>query len=112
MTTKLAYIVLRGDEEEFFFSYGYDKQNSISLYSYAKERIPNAVTSMCFKKDYFEILNECSDKEESSTLFYYLPSATNRKGKINQFKENVNLNPTDCSLEFIIFFSSDESFNF
>ena len=66
LTTKLAYVVLRGDEEEVFFSYGYDEQNSKSLYSYAKESIPNAVTSTSFKKHHFETLNERRIKEEFS----------------------------------------------
>ena len=112
MTTKLAYIILKDDDEEVFLSYGYDEQNSKSLYSYAKERIPNAVTSTSFKKRYFYILNERRDKEEFSTLFYYLPLTTNRKEKINQSRKNLNLNPIDCSFEFLNLFSSDESFKF
>ena len=112
LTKKLAYIVLKVDEEAVFFSYGHDEENSKLLYSYAKERIPNAVTSTCFNKHFYEILNERRDKEEFSTLFYYLSSTTDRKEKINQFKETVNLSPIDCSLEFLNLFSSDELFNF
>ena len=33
----LAYIVLRGDEDEIFFSYGYSKSKSKILYSYSKQ---------------------------------------------------------------------------
>ena len=32
---QLAYIVLRGDEQEIFFSYGFDKSKSKVLYSYS-----------------------------------------------------------------------------
>ena len=45
----LAYIILRGDSEEAFFSYGVDTKKSTVLYSAAKERIPNAIISTCFK---------------------------------------------------------------
>ena len=31
-----------------------------------------------------------------------------RKEKINQFSDNVNLNPIDCSLEFLSSFLSDK----
>ena len=37
-----------------------------------------------------------------------LLSITDRKEKINQFRENVNLNPIDCSLEFLNSFSPDK----
>ena len=50
--------------------------------------------------------------KEFSTLFYYIPFTTDIKEKINQFKENVKLNPIDCSHEFLNSFSSDESFSF
>ena len=45
---QLAYIILRGDEEEVFLSYRYNDEKSALLYSYAKDRIPNATISTCF----------------------------------------------------------------
>ena len=41
------------------------------------------------------LLNERS-VQEYSTLFFYLPSTTDRKEKINQFVKNVSLYPIDC----------------
>ena len=35
-------------------------------------------------------------KQGSSTLFFYLPSTTDRSHDINHFKENVSLHPIDC----------------
>ena len=35
----LAYIVLRGDNDEVFFSYGFNKSKSSVLYSYSKQQI-------------------------------------------------------------------------
>ena len=41
-------------------------------------------------------------------MFFFRPSIKGRKEKINQFRDNVNLNPTDCSLEFMKRFSADK----
>ena len=85
----------------FSFLYEFDEEKSKLLYSYSKERIPNAVTSTCFKKHFHEFLNKRHEKEDFSSLFYYLPSTTNRKEKINQFKDNMSLNAINCSLKFL-----------
>ena len=107
LTTKLAYIILKRDEDECFFNYGYNKEKTALLYLFCKEMIPNAVTATCFTKHLPEILNERRNNEEFSNLFYYLPSTTGRNEDINQFRGNVNLNPIDCSLEFLSSFSKD-----
>ena len=54
----LAYIILRRDSDEVFFSYGVDPKKSTVLYSAAKKRIPNSIVSTCFKKYFHEIMNE------------------------------------------------------
>ena len=100
---------MRGDEEKDFFSYGHDEQNSKSLHSYAKKDAECCHLHMFFKNI---ILNEQHEMKEFSALFYYLPSTTDRKEKINKFKENVKLNLIDSSLEFLDSFSSDELFSF
>ena len=98
---ELAYIVLRGDAMECFFSYDYNEKKSKMLHSAAKDRIPNAVITLTFKKHFHEVLNERQHNEESSTLFYFLPLISNRKEKINQHRDNVNLNPIDSSLDYL-----------
>ena len=40
---QLAYIVLRGNKDEVFFSYGFDSSKSKVLYSYSKKKIPDAL---------------------------------------------------------------------
>ena len=102
---QLAYIVLRGDVNEIFSSYGYDKNKSKILYSFSKQQIPDAFISTSFKKHFNEILNE-KRNEESSTLFFFLPSITNRKEAINQWKNNPHLTPIDFNISFIESFSS------
>ena len=102
---QLAYIVLRGDENEIFLLYGYDKNKSKILYSFSKQQIPDAFISTSFKKHFNEILNE-KRNEESSTLFFFLPSITDRKESINQWKNNPSLTPIDFNISFIENFSS------
>ena len=103
----LAYIVLRGDQEEIFFSYGYDKNKSKILYSYSKQQIPDAFISTAFKKHFNEIMNEKRD-ENSSTLFYFLPSISDRKEAINQWKNNPLLVSIDFNIDFIESFSKQQ----
>ena len=103
----LAYIVLRGDQEEIFFSYGYDKNKSKILYSYSKQQIPDAFISTAFKKHFNEIMNEKRD-ENSSTLFYFLPSISDRKEAINQCKNNPSLVSIDFNIDFIESFSKQQ----
>ena len=103
----LAYIVLRGDEDEVFFSYGYNKIKSKVLYCYSKQQIPDTFISTSFKKHFNEIMNE-KKNESFSTLFYYLPSISDRKEAINQWKNNPSLTPVDFTLDFIKSFSSQQ----
>ena len=69
---KIAYIVLRGDDTECFFPYGYDEKKSNVLYSTAKDRISNAIISTCFKKHFHEVLNERRHSEELSAVLLFL----------------------------------------
>ena len=97
---EVAFIVLRGDERELFL-YGFDTDKASVLYFSLKQKIPGAFISTSFKKHYSEIMNERREKEDFSTLFYYLPSITDRKEDLNQHHNNVNLSPVDCSILFI-----------
>ena len=103
---QLAFIVLRGDDDETFLSYGFDKIKSKLLYSYSKQQIPNAFVSVPFKKHFEEIMAE-SRNESSSSLFYFLPSVSDRKEEINQHKNNVSLFPIDITKDFIESFSPE-----
>ena len=103
---KIAFIVLRGDENDIFFSYGFDSSKEKILYSTSKQKIPDAFVSTSFKKHYHEVLNEKRESENQSQLFYYLPSITDRKESINKWLGNVNLTPVDFNLEFIESFST------
>ena len=94
----LAHIMVRGDEYEMFLSYGYDKDKSNVLYSTYKQILPNIFQGTSFKKHNPMLLNERSVQEHSK-MFFFLPSMTDRKEKINQFFKNVSLHPIDCHYE-------------
>ena len=102
---QLAYIILRGDEQELFLSHGFDKSKSKVLYSYSKQQIPDAFVSTSYKKHFNEIMNE-KRNEDSSSLFYFLPSISDRKESINQWKNNPSLVPIDFTIDFIQSFST------
>ena len=57
-------------------------------------------------------MNQRWNNEKTSSAFFFLPSITDRKERIKQFRDNVNLNPIDCSLEFLNSFSPDKEVNF
>ena len=107
----LAYIIIRGDDDEVFFSYGYSKSKSTVLYSYSKQQIPDTFISTSFKKHFQEVVNEKKD-EDFSHMFYYLPSISDRKEEVNQYKSNVSLVPTDVTIDFINTFSTEKNFKF
>ena len=104
---RLAAISVKGDEDEVFLSYVFNKEKSKVSFSSHKMCLPNIFQSTYFKKhkDYLK----SDDKGESSTLFCYLPSTTDRKELVNQFKNNVQLHPIDCSYEKFREFSSSGS---
>ena len=105
---QIAFIVLRGDVDETFLSYGFDNVKSKLLYSYSKQQIPHAFSCVAFKKHFQEIMNE-SKSETMSSLFYFLPSVSDRKEAINQHENNVSLSAADITSEFIESFSLESA---
>lgn len=104
----MGYFVWRGDDNESFFSYGYNQKKSKFLHSAAKDKIPNVVITRSFKKYFHEALNERPHNDESCTLFYFLPSISDRKEKIKEHRDNVNLNPIDSSFDYLNSFSTSD----
>ena len=88
----------RGDEDEMFLSYGYDEDKSSVLYSTVKQILPNIFQGTSFKKHNSVLLDQRT-VQEYSKLFFFLPSTTDRKEKINQFQKSVSLHPIDCRYE-------------
>ena len=88
---------MRGDLNERFFSYVYQKEKSKVLYCTVKQPIPNIFHCTAFKKTHGLILDENQKKSNMSYMFLFLPSTSERKGEIMQFKNNVYLHPVDVS---------------
>ena len=79
---KLGYITLRGDVNERFFSYGYQKEKSKVLYCTVKQPIPNIFHCTVFKKHMDHLLDENQKKSNVSYIFLFLPSTLDRKEEI------------------------------
>ena len=94
----LAYIMVRGDSDEIFFLYCHDKERSQIMYSSFKHPIPNIFQDTAFKK-HTQILIKEKATADSSKLFFFLPSITDRKKKINKFFNNAHLHSIDCAYE-------------
>ena len=68
------------------------------LFSSYIDKTPNAFTSTSFKRHYNTIVDEPNTKK-SSDIFYHKPSTADTKELIDQYKDNVFLNPSDCVYE-------------
>ena len=78
-------IIVRDDDNEQFFDYGYDEKNdSIRLYFAQKTKIPSSFRSTCFSflKNQFE--GGTLEEKDFSDVFFYLPSTVDRCEKINK----------------------------
>ena len=108
---RLGYITLRGDKNETFFSYGYDSEKSKMLYCSMKQQIPNIFQCTSFKKHHQYLLNEKATDKFASSLFLFLPSTLDRKEKIMQYKDSVNLHPIDSFYDDMKALNNDNDFN-
>lgn len=52
----LGYIMLRGNKDEQFFTYGFSEENSSTLYSYSKQIMPNGFVGTSFKNHKKEMM--------------------------------------------------------
>ena len=89
VTKWLAFIMIRGNLDEVFFSYGCNEEKSRTLYASFKHPLPNIFKGTVFKEHAGMLV------EESSDLFLFLPFTTDCKEKINKFFGNINLHPVD-----------------
>ena len=84
LTKKLGYIPLRGDVNGQFFSYGFEKVKSKTLYCVNKQPLPNIFQCTAFKRHSAFLLNQSHESLESSRLFMFLPSTLECKEGIQQ----------------------------
>ena len=106
----VAYIMIRGYEDECFYTYGFDPKKSSLLYCYSKQLMPNVFKGTAF--NCHDLLNVAESKTTLSNIFFYLPSITDRKEGINQYKDQVALVPITFNLEDFSKFSPREDYQF
>ena len=93
--------MIQGDPDEVFYSYGYDHERSKVLYSSFKQPLPNIFQGTAFKKHVPQLIEEKKTQDQSK-LFFFLPSTTDRKEKINKFFGKANLYPIDCPYDYFV----------
>ena len=111
LAKRLGYISLRGDKNETFYSYGYDKERSKLLYCTMKLPLPNIFQCTSFKKHKDYLIQEKLNESNESSLFLFLPSTLDRKEEFLQFKNSVNLHPIDASYDDLKAMNNDKDFN-
>ena len=92
----VGYVMVRGDPDETFWSYGYDEEKSNLLYDFSKQPMSNVFKGTCINCHSNEILNE---RDGFSNIFFFLSSITDRCEKINQYKDQVSLMPVEWKFE-------------
>ena len=92
-------MALRGDLNENFYSYGFDKQNSKVLFCTVRQPLPNIFQCTAFKKHLSFLMSQNQENLKFSKMFMFLPSTLDRKEEIQQYNDNVNLRPVDVSYE-------------
>ena len=92
----LGYITVRGDVNEHFLDYGYSKKDSRILHSFDKKRIANSFSGTFFNSHRIQYESGAL-QTDSSEIFYFLSSTTDRVEEINRHMGSVNLYPIDMS---------------
>ena len=106
----LAFTMIRGEQDEVFYFYGYDEERSKILYSSFNYPLPNIFQGTAFKKHAKLLIKEKKTQEESD-IFFFLPFTTDHKEKTNNFFGNRNLHPIDCAYnDFIIYSDKNHLF--
>ena len=90
--------MVRGDEHETFLFYGSEEEKSKVLYLKVMQPLPNIFQATSSKNHNSMLLNE-GQVQDFLTLFFFLPSTTDRKEKINKFMTNVYLHSIDVRYE-------------
>ena len=106
----LAYIMIRGYEDETFYTYGFDPKKSSILYCYSRQLMPNIFKGTAF--NCHNLLSVAESKPTLSNVFFFLPSITDRKEEINRYKDQVALVPITFTIEDLCKYSPREDYTF
>ena len=85
----------RGDS---FFDYRYSKEKSKVLYSTHIMKIPNSIAATIINCHRVQYESGAFSESDSSSVFFFLRSTTDRSEEINQYLGSVNLSPIDINI--------------
>ena len=91
----ISFLIVRGNEDEYFLNYGFDENKSKLLYYFYKRRIPNFFwggTLFTRSRIMFESGELSTD---FSKVNYFLPPITDRSEEFNRYMNCVNIHPFD-----------------
>ena len=91
----LGYMTARGDS---FFDYRYSKEKSKVLYSTHIMKIPNSIVATIINCHRIQYESGAFSESDSSSVFFFLRSTTDRSEEINQYLGSVNLSPIDINI--------------
>ena len=111
LTKKLGYITFRGDANESFYSYGFDKQNSKVLFCTTKQTLPNIFQCASLKKHLAFLMSQNQGNLNFLKKFMFLPLTLDRKEVIQQYNDNVNLHSVDVSYEQLKVLNNKKDFD-
>ena len=91
----LGYLTVRGSEAEYFFDYGFNKENRKVLYSTHKTKVLSTFSSTIFNRRRIQYEADTFSETDFSNLFFFLPATTDRIEDIDRYLNSVNLPPID-----------------
>ena len=92
-------IMIRNEEQESFFTYGYEAEHSSILYCYSRQCMPNVFKGTSFNTH--KLHNIAEAKAGMSNIFFYLPSITDRKESVNRYRDQLSLVPVTCTTDYL-----------
>ena len=79
-----GFIVVRGNPEEVFFKYWYDKEKPKIIYSHYRRRIPNSFCSTTFNRNH-SVVESDELEDDFFKLYFFLQLVTDRIEEINEY---------------------------
>ena len=80
LTKKLGHITLRGNQNEAFYSYGFDKENSKVLFCTVKQPLPNIFQCTSFKKHSAFLISQSQENLMFSKMFVFIFNFGSKRG--------------------------------
>ena len=91
----LANKMIRNEEQETFFTYGFSAEHASILYCYSRQSMPNVFKGTAFNTR--KLQNYAESKARMSDIFFYLPSISDTKEDINRYRDQIALVPVTCT---------------